>query len=270
MLDGKPNTQPGVDPGTVYDLSKTLPALNKTNSYRVSEKTIAAYAEATMSGAKWNGNLGLRLIKTETESSTFTSNILSIYDPTPGVATSAPTVTYSDPIPTITKSSYVKPLPSANFSYWVRPELQLRLGVAEVMARANLNQLAPTQTDGTINRVYEIYRSGNSAIKPITAFQQDLSLEWYYQPKSALTMALFSKQIKNFITTQTTNNVDIGVPGQLYSIQQPMNGDKGKIFGIELAIQHLFDNGFGVRAAYTNNQSKAYISGEYVGCQQRL
>jgi hypothetical protein len=49
-----------------------------------------------------------------------------------------------------------------------------------------------------------------------------------------------------------------------------MNGDKGKIFGIELAIQHLFDNGFGVRAAYTNNQSKAYISGEYVGCQQRL
>jgi outer membrane receptor protein involved in Fe transport len=76
---------------------------------------------------------------------------------------------------------------------------------------------------------------------------------------------LFSKQIKNFITTETINNVDIGVPGYLYSIQQPINGDKGSVTGIELGLQHLFDNGFGIRAEYSHMQSKAYIAGQYVG-----
>jgi iron complex outermembrane recepter protein len=176
-----------------------------------------------------------------------------------------------------TDGSYIKPLPSANFSYWLRSDLQLRLGAAEVMARPNLNQLAPTQTDGTINRIYEIYKSGNAALKPITAFQQDVSLEWYYQPKSALTMALFSKQIKNFITTETLNNVDLGVMGtnpnknngqpynQPYMIQQPINGDRGDVYGIELGMQHLFDNGFGVHAQYTHTSSKAWIMGQFVG-----
>ncbi len=264
LLNGTPNQQPGVAPGTVYNLANTLPALNQINSYNVTEKTTAAYAEATMAGDNWNGNFGLRLIKTETSASTYVDNILSIYDPTPWIPTSSPTVTYSNPTPTTTDGSYIKPLPSANFSEWLRQDLQLRLGAAEVMSRPNLNQLAPTQTDGTINRIYEIYRSGNSDLKPITAFQQDISLEWYYKPKSALTMALFAKQIKNFITLDTTNNVNIGL-SQLYSIQEPINGDKGDVMGIELGFQHLFDNGFGITGQYSHANSKAWVQGVYVG-----
>lgn len=269
-LDGTPNTQAGVPDGTVYNLASTLPALNKTNSYKVSEKTVAAYVEATMSGEKWNSNVGLRLIKTETTASTYVDNILSIYDPTPDIPTSSPQVAYSAPTPTSSSGSYVKPLPSANFSYWLQSDLQLRLGAAEVMARPNLNQLAPTQTDNTINRVYTIYRSGNADLKPITAFQQDISLEWYYQPKSALTAAVFGKQIKNFITTQVLNDVDIGVPGHLYSIQQPINGDRGDVLGLELGFQHLFDNGFGVNLQYTHMTTKAYVSGQYVGALEGI
>ncbi|MET3107796.1 iron complex outermembrane receptor protein [Oxalobacteraceae bacterium GrIS 1.18] len=269
-LDGTPNTQAGVPDGTVYNLASTLPALNKTNSYKVSEKTVAAYVEATMSGEKWNSNVGLRLIKTETTASTYVNNILSIYDPTPEIPTSSPQVNYSAPTPTSSSGSYVKPLPSANFSYWLRSDLQLRLGAAEVMARPSLNQLAPTQTDNTINRVYTIYRSGNADLKPITAFQQDISLEWYYQPKSALTAAVFGKQIKNFITTQVLNDVDIGVPGHLYSIQQPINGDRGDVLGLELGFQHLFDNGFGVNLQYTHMTTKAYVSGQYVGALEGI
>ena len=264
QLDGTPNLQPGVAAGTVYSLASTLPALNRTNSYSVSEKTTSAYAEATMSGDKWNGNFGLRLIKTQTTASTYVDNILSIYDPTPSIPTSSPNVTYSDPTPTSTHGSYVKPLPSVNFSEYVAQDLQLRLGAAEVMSRPSLNQLAPTQTDGTINRIYELYRSGNSALKPITAFQQDVSLEWYYAKKSALTLAVFAKQIKNFITQDTTNNVNIGL-SQLYSIQQPINGDKGDVMGYELGLQHLFDDGFGIRAQYSHAQSKAWVQGVYVG-----
>jgi outer membrane receptor protein involved in Fe transport len=78
-------------------------------------------------------------------------------------------------------------------------------------------------------------------------------------------MALFAKQITNFITTETTTGVNIGVPGQLYSIQEPINGDRGDVKGIELGFQHLFDDGFGVRAQFTHNESKAWVLGQYVG-----
>lgn len=277
QLNGQPNLQPGAAPGSVYNFSQTLPQPNLVNSYWVTEKTIAAYGEATMSGDQWNGNVGLRLVRTATTASTYVDNILSFDDATPEISTSSPTVNDSNPTPLTTTGSYIKPLPSVNFSYWLEHDLQMRLGAAEVMARPNLNQLAPTQTDGTINRIYEIYQSGNSQLKPITAFQQDFSLEWYYQPKSALTMALFSKQIKNFITTETLNNQNIGVMAtvagvnngqpfnQPYSIQEPINGDRGDVYGIELGLQHLFDNGFGIHGQYTHNESKAWISGQYVG-----
>ena len=266
--------------GGTFSFANTLPQLNQVNSYAVTEKTISAYGEATLSGDSWNGNVGLRLIRTATTASTYVDNILSFTDSTPALTTSAPNINYSNAVPNSTSGSYIKPLPSANFSDWLRKDLQLRLGVAEVIARPNLNQLAPTQTDGTINRVYEIYRSGNANLKPITAFQQDISLEWYYQPKSAITVAVFAKQIKDFITTGMQYNVDFGTVAnvaqppnfttfktydQLYSVQQPINGDKGSVDGIELGWQHLFENGFGVHAQYTHNQSKAYIQGQYVG-----
>ena len=264
-LDGTPNTNPGVPDGTVFDFSQTLPTLDPVNSYVVNEKSLAAFAQANLSGDNWTGNVGLRLVKTRTTSSTSIDKILSVYDPTPDVATSSPTVNYSDPQATSETGSYSMPLPSANFAYWLQPKLQLRLDAAQVMSRPSLNQLAQTQTDQTINRVYEISIAGNPDLKPTKAWQQDLSLEWYYQPKSALTMALFAKQIKDFITVVTTNNVDIGVPDHLYSVQAPINGDRALVEGIELGLQHLYDNGFGVRLQYTHIQSKSWVMGQYAG-----
>lgn len=254
-LNGTPNTQPGVAPGTLYNFADTLPQFNAVNSYAVTEQTTAAYVEAVFGGETWSGNVGLRIVRTATSASTAVDNILSIYDPTPDVATSAPQVTYSSPQPITANGSYVVPLPSANFSWWIAPKLQLRLGAAETIARPALNQLAPSSTDGTINRIYELYYSGNANLKPIKATQADVSLEWYYQPKSALTVALFGKRIRDDITTQTTDGVNIGVAGHLYAIQQPVNGATGSVNGLEVGLQHLWDNGFGVTAQFTRNST---------------
>jgi iron complex outermembrane recepter protein len=264
-LDGQPVLQDGQPTGDTFDFSKTLPSRDPTNSYNVVERTTTAFLEGNLSGEKWSGNLGVRLVHTATLSETAINQILAIDDPTPDIATSSPTVTYSDPEPVSERGSYTKALPSANFSYWLDKTLQLRLGAAQVMARPSLDKLAPTRTDTTIDRVYVITIAGNSRLKPTTARQEDLSLEWYYKPKSALTLALFAKQISHFVTTQTTNGVDIGVPGYLYTIVSPINGDRGSVAGLELGFQHLFDNGFGLRMQYTRNKSKAWVQGQYVG-----
>jgi TonB-dependent receptor len=259
-LDGKPDGQ-----GGTFDFSRTLPSRDPTNSYDVIEKTTSAFVEGNLSGDNWSGNVGLRLVHTATYSLTAYDQILAIDDPTPNIATSSPTVTYSDPVPVAEAGSYTKALPSFNLSYWPDKTLQLRLGGAKVMARPSLDKLAATRSDTTIDRVYTITIAGNSKLKPTEARQEDLSLEWYYKPKSALTLALFAKQIDNFVTTQTQTNVDIGVPGYLYTIISPINGDRGRVAGIELGLQHLWDNGFGVRMQYTHNRSKAWVGGRYVG-----
>jgi iron complex outermembrane receptor protein len=264
-LDGQAVMQDGVATGATYNFADTLPVRDPTNSYNVIEKTRTAFVEGNFSGEKWSGNAGLRVVRTSTYSATAIDQILAIDDPTPDVATSSPTVTYSDPEPVAESGAYTKVLPSANFSWWLDKTLQLRLGAAKVMARPSLDKLAPTRTDTTIDRVYVITIAGNSKLRPTEARQEDLSLEWYYKPKSALTMALFAKQISNFVTTRTTTGVDIGVPGYSYTIVSPINGDRGTVAGIELGLQHLFDNGFGVRLQYTKNRSKAWVQGEYVG-----
>jgi len=117
--------------------------------------------------------------------------------------------------------------------------------------------------------------AGNSTLKPIKAWSADFSAEWYYQPKSALTLAVFGKDLKDTITTGTTNNVNLGVQGffngatapvpVLYEVQQPINGDKAYVEGIEFGFQHMLENGFGVHGEYTHTWSKSYVEGQFVG-----
>ena len=265
-LDGKPvidgNGQPT---GAVYDSRLLLPTFVPTDSYDVSEKTATLYGELELSGDKWNGNVGARLVRTRTTSKSAIDRIVAITDLTPNIPTSSPIVSYSAATPVSEDGSYTKLLPSANFSYWFEPTFVARAAVAKVMARPSLDKLAPTRSDNTLDRSYTLSIVGDPKLKPTEAVQQDLSVEWYYKPRSALTAALFAKQIKNFVTYQTDERVDIGVPGYLYTVTHPVNGDKADVTGIELGLQHLFDNGFGVNAKFAKTRTKAYSKGVYTG-----
>jgi iron complex outermembrane recepter protein len=175
---------------------------------------------------------------------------------------------------TSSDASYTKVLPSLNFSYWAIPqELQLRVGIAETMSRPNLNQLAPNSTNGALGGRPEIYYSGTVGLKPITAWQGDLSAEWYYHPHAALTLAYFEKHVSNDIYTGATTGVDLGTklyvggpPGSSavtsvrdfpWTTYAPANGVKETYRGVELAWQHLLENGFGAHVQVTHTYSSA-------------
>jgi TonB-dependent receptor len=265
-LDGKPKLDADGNPtGEVYDVSKSQPEFVPTQSYDVREKTATLFGQFELSGERWNGNVGLRVVHTKTRSRSAIDDIVSINDPTPDIPTSSPDIEYSEATPVSQEGSYTKVLPSANLSYWMRPDLVLRAAAAKVMARPSLDRLAPTRTDNTLDRSYILTIDGDPDLKPTEATQQDLSLEWYYQPKSAFNIALFAKQIKNFVTFQTDEKVDIGVPGYLYTVTRPVNGDKARVRGMELGVQHLWDSGFGIAAKFAKTWTRAYSGGEYVG-----
>jgi iron complex outermembrane receptor protein len=265
-LDGKPVlSADGTPTGDTFDVSKTQPVFVPTDSYSVREKTSTLYGQLELSGENWNGNVGARLVRTKTNSRSAIDKIVAIDDATPDIPTSSPIVTYSPAVPVSEDGSYTKLLPSANISWWAREDFVVRAAAAKVMARPSLDKLAPTRTDNTLDRSYILSIVGDPKLKPTEAVQQDLSVEWYYRPKSAITAALFAKQIKNFVTYQTDEHVDIGVPGYLYTVTHPVNGDKARVRGLELGVQHLFDNGFGFNAKFAKTLTKAYQNGQYVG-----
>lgn len=252
--DGKP--RPG---GGTYDFSKAAPAWDPLQSYRVTEKTTAAYVQADLSGDAWYADVGVRLVKTKTTSQAWDAKITNVIEN----GAFNYTAVYADPSVVQQNADYSFALPSANFTWLIRPDLQLRLGAAKTMARPSVDKLAPTSTTASVSwgDFTQVY-GGNADLKPYSARQADVSLEWYYSKNSAFNVAVFQKNIKNQITTSYVSGVDIGVPGHLFNVQKPINGDKARVRGIEFGLQHLWDNGFGVRAQYTRNQSRSWVGGE--------
>ncbi|MGN6374303.1 MAG: TonB-dependent receptor [Sphingomonas sp.] len=270
-LDGTPNYTSGEG---VYNFADTLPVFNPTNSYVVSEKTISGYVEASFSGYAWTGNIGVRLVHTETTASTAINKILSVTVRDTANPTASAVTDYSEATPITAKGSYTIPLPSANVNFGLTNNLHLRVAAAQTMARPNLNQFAPTETDDTSNQNYVVYYDGNANLKPIKAWQFDASLEWYYHPNDMLSLAVFGKKLRGDITTIERNNVDIGAVGcfngnpctpLLFSVVEPINGDNSRVYGVEVGWQHMLKNGLGLRAQFTHTWSAAIIEGQNVG-----
>jgi len=274
-LDGQPILDENGDPtGDVYDAARTAAELNPVQSYDVEEDTNALFVKADLKNDVWYASAGVRWISTDTTARTAINDIVYVDDPTPGVPTSSPDVTYSEAVPLTQKGSYSKLLPSFNAGYWFSPQMVLRVAAARVMARPSLNQLAPTRTDNTLDRTFAVYYDGNADLEPVFADQADVSFEWYFDEKSVLNAAVFWKNIKGFITYELQENQDIGVIGNvggagdapiLYDVSRPINGDKAKVMGFELGAQHFFPSGVGFRASYTYTDTKAYIDGVHVG-----
>ena len=252
--DGKP--RPG---GGVYSSTLSAPAWNPLESYRVSEKTTAAFVQVELSGERWNADAGVRLVHTKTGAQAWDAKIKEIVEN----GAFNYTAVYATPSIVQQDASYTYALPAANFTYQFTDQLQLRLGAAKTMARPSVDKLAPSSTTASISwgDFTQIY-GGNAELKPYTAVQGDASLEWYFAKDSALTFAVYQKNIKNQITNLWLAGQDIGAPGgRLFNVQKPINGDKATARGFEIGLQHLFDNGFGVRAQYTRNRSTSWVGG---------
>jgi iron complex outermembrane recepter protein len=253
QYNGQP--RPG---GGVYDYSQAGPQWNPLQSYRVGERTVSGYFQADLAGERWRADVGLRLVRTETTAQAWDAKITSIIANGPFNYTAV----YAAPTTVQQESEYTFALPSANFTWKPLPDLQLRLAAARTMARPSVDKLAPTNTTASVawGEFTQVY-GGNAELKPYRANQVDVSAEWYFAKNSIFNVAVFQKDIKNQITTSWEPMQDIGVPGYLFNIIRPINGDKARVRGVEVGLQHLWDNGFGVRGQYTRNKASSIVEG---------
>lgn len=250
---------------------KTYPQIP---AFYIKEKTQAAYARldwgTELFGLPLDGNIGVRYAKTDVSSTGV--QVDRICDP--AVLNSCTPRVIANKVVTI-DNSYNDVLPSLNAALQLVPnKLIVRGGWAKVMSRPALNLLAPNVTcttgsgdtgrggDGT-----DDCTAGNPDLKPYRATKYDLSLEYYPNRDTKLSLALFRTDIDTYVRAGIYQpGVNFYGDSRLFDVTQPINGQGAKTQGIELdgnqALSFLpgWLSGFGVNANYTR-MTYSYAAG---------
>ncbi|HEX6834420.1 MAG TPA: TonB-dependent receptor [Rudaea sp.] len=245
-------------PGTFY-----LPYLYQ-NSFEVSQKSNAGYAQLNFGNDFVRGNVGVRYVHTEVNESAYIINNVDI----------------QQSMWATTKNSHNNALPSVNLAFNVAPDIVLRASASQAIAWAPYNQETPyVFTNDTVLTG----AGGNPNLDPYKSNNYGFSAEWYFAPESVLAATLFYKDIQNYIiqgvgTERLYNSLIVTNPTAYhglsggncdangycdYSISRPENGGSATAKGFILSYQQAFgDTGFGVRANYTYSDGTTKNGGD--------
>ena len=230
------------------------PRQNFTNVYNIREQTIAGYLKAnydlTEVLAPISGNFGVRVVRTETDATGFlpqkvviNNNILE---------------EQVGDFSTVNRS-YDYVLPSFSAKYDLTDDIVLRGSISRSLTRPELDKLSPRLSFDLADPPNA--NSGNPGLDPFTAWNYDLSAEWYVGDYSIIAVAGFIKEIDGFVFDSSRQNVVIAQ--QLFaSVTRPENASSATIKGVEFAVQQDLSflpeplDGFGVILNYTYLDSK--------------
>jgi len=209
---------------------------NLGNTFSVEEDMLAVYVQADFSGDFYRGNFGLRYVDTEQ-----TSN---------GFADGNP---YNETV------DYSNVLPSLNVAFDLSADVILRMAASQVMARNNYSDLKPGLA---INANFGSATGGNPDLAPYESDQLDLAVEWYFTPASMASAAIFNKEIENVVFSVESQEYVEGCGAEESDwdncrVTRPRNEGDGSVTGLELQVQHIFDNGFGFITNYTYVDSES-------------
>ncbi|WP_170233886.1 TonB-dependent receptor [Novosphingobium sediminis] len=252
------------------------------NSFAVSEKVFAGYLEADLKGnlgaMPWTVNLGARYVHTEITASgrqlALTDLLAVPNDPTIYQAVFA---NGGVPVSTAQRSSYDYFLPNINVKVNLTDKWIVRVSASRTLTRPQIRDLAP-RTNFDVTRPASLDASGgNPNLRPYTANNFDVSLEWYPTSTTTLSVAGYYKSIDNFIVqTRSAENFTIanasglpiggGITGPTtatFNVRRPRNSENVSVRGVELNVTHTFDylpaplDGLGLSANATFVDSSA-------------
>lgn len=251
----------------------------------VSEDTSAFYVQLNFghqfdNGRSLGGNIGVRYVKTESESAGFLAFPVGTglstdaqcdeqaQDPDvafPSAFCALPPTerqsvrNFSDGavVPMIASTSYENWLPSFNLKYNLTDDQLIRFGYSQAMRRPEMGLLRnyvtqsqaeplpadPNNPDG--QQIFSGFQgeAGNPYLKPMRSSQFDLSWEWYFSKVGSVTATVFYKELEDVITNGFRDEVYTN-NGETFTqqVRGPVNSDAtGKIKGVELAYQQFYD-----------------------------
>ena len=241
-----------------------VPSGTNTEAQKTYTGYLAAFFKADALPVPIDGNIGVRVVRTELAVTGFYQRVDLITAPNGDQQSAPPVFT-----PNGESNSYTSVLPSLNLRGHLTERLQLRFAASKNIARPDFNQLNPslTITEPGAAQIDQQHTTstGNPQLKPMKSTNFDASLEWYFARTGSLTVAGFYKNISNYIQTvivPRTVTFNDGVSA-LYDVTTYGNASKAKVKGAEVAYQQFFDflpgalSGLGVQANFTYVDSEA-------------
>ena len=274
--------------------------------YSVEEEITAAYMQADYRFSQVRGNLGVRVVRTKTTTGSSDKITYRLdWKDDNGNELPIDQQRVEDFVFIEKESTETKVLPSFNIVWDIDDNWVLRGAASQTMARPGYDDLGQFQTLTYTSNEYSTDRSsadnfdaiidgegwtgsgGNNQLAPFESTQFDMSLEYYYGAGSGFGIALFKKDVDNFVVpliidvTRSAPDISFNLPnagdeqvnvsGDNFAVRDfstVANGTNASSEGAEFFIQHFFDNGFGLYANYTRNntnQANVELDGEKVG-----
>ncbi len=245
---------------TQEQMSATAPGLSNRDpvqrrypyyEFELEETFNAGYVQANLQGAKWRGNVGVRFVQTK-------EKVLK-YIEGPAATAGSITSAFGSFIPVVTEHTYTDTLPSFNLRYEFSRDLVGRLGASKTLQRPDYSALAgglnlsPPPNANTVGSG----SGSNPDLQPIRSTNFDATIEWYHQPRGLLSAGVFHMDLKSYVGLGnsrrqypvTNGNPPVTFQGT-YDLTVPVN-TKGKVKGVELAIEQPLFGNFGISANYT-------------------
>jgi TonB-dependent receptor len=261
------------------DYADTTPGNDGLGINTQNQKTWAGYVAAHFEKDRLDGNLGVRVVRTENLGTGLLTFSGADVIGAPEEQAFANGASYES----TEENTYTDVLPSLNVRYKLRDDVFLRLAVARSLARPDFPLLLPAinvtarlglMANGVCNELPEgvktgtcVYQyngfAGNPDLEPMRSWQYDVAAEWYINPTNSLTGAIFYKQLQGFMETSLNSSVDYTNNGQTRTVRvlRPENQGNGYVQGFEVAYNSFFDflpsfwKNFGARTAFTYVES---------------
>ena len=224
---------------------------NWTDEFRVQEKTSAIYGMANLVGSNWSANFGVRGVHTKQN---------TLVNKAGGPITGSAFGPYSQ---IEFERSYNDVLPSANIKFDVSDDLVVRAAVARAISRPDYSALGGSVS---LNDDALSGSGGNVNLDPVKSNNAEISAEWYFAPKSAVSAGVFYMDFKSIVAQGTSSATYFNSKrnaNAVYIITSPFN-TTGTNKGVELSYQQALFNDFGIVANYT------YADGELAGGGEML
>ncbi|MBL0923087.1 MAG: TonB-dependent receptor [Sphingomonadaceae bacterium] len=232
------------------------PPNDPARTFDINEKSYAGYINADyefdLGGTIIDGQIGLRAVKTETD-------------------TTGTIFTTAGPVPVSFQNSYTDWLPSANLRVQLSPEVQARFAFTQTRTRPSFAQLNPALrlapaapcAPGQTNCI-RTGSGGNPFLRPLDSDNYDASLEYYFSRTGFASVGVFRRDMQGFIANRAYEFPEPDPEtGRTLVISGPINTRDARIKGFEAQVSSFFDflpgalSGLGAQANVTYIDAKA-------------
>jgi TonB-dependent receptor len=165
--------------------------------------------------------------------------------------------------PTERSGHYQNFFPSIHFKYRLAKGLIARASYSTGIGRPNFSSIVPSYT---VNDDNQTVVANNPDLKPQYGRSYDATLEYYFEPAGLVSVAVFQKDLSDFIFRQSAGQLGpdnpFGAGYDGYMLTTDFNGGSARIRGLELNYQQQFTNlpgfwkGFGVFANFTWQETR--------------